>query len=136
MEPTMIKYITLIALLSLSFASFATPKPDINVESLLMQKQYLKNINQCATEKSFNTFIKSAIKDANTFYLHGNYAETIEETVINNPACFVYSASKLSQKDCQVLNEAYIKEPFFYPRAMLTDSLNKVKGINQTCLAG
>ena len=116
----MIKYITLIALLSLSFASFATPKPDINVESLLMQKQYLKNINQCATEKSFNTFIKSAIKDANTFYQHGNYAETIEETVIN----------------CQVLNEAYIKEPFFYPRAMLTDSLNKVKGINQTCLAG
>ena len=132
----MLKYLSLVVLLSASFSSYATPTPSINVDGLLMQKQYLKNINQCATEKSFNAFIKSAIKDANTFYQHGTYAETIEETVLNNPACFVYSASKLSQKECQTLNQSYIKEPFFYPRAMLSDALSKVKGINQTCLAG
>ena len=128
----MLKHLSLVVLLSVSFSSYATPTPSINVDGLLMQKQYLKNINQCATENSFNAFIKSAIKDANTFYQHG----TIEETVLNNPACFVYSASKLSQKECQTLNQAYIKEPFFYPRAMLSDALSKVKGINQTCLAG
>lgn len=126
----------LIVLFSVNFSSHASTDQRINVESLMLQKSYLKGINQCAPDKPFINLMKSAVKDANTFYEHGNFAQTIEEVILQNPACFVSSTNKLSQKECETLNEKYIKEPFFYPRAMLTDSLGKVKGLNQSCLAG
>lgn len=132
----MFKHFTLIVLCSFCLTSHATTNQGINLESLMLQKNYLKSINQCASDKTFVPFIRLAIKDANTFYEHGSYAQTIEETIIQNPACFIYSTTKLSQKECQVLNEQYIKEPFFYPRVMLSDSLSKVKGVNQSCLTG
>ena len=126
----------LIVLLGVNFSSYATTDQKINVESLMLQKSYLKGINQCAQDKPFVNLMKSAVKDANTFYEHGSYAQTIEEVILQNPACFVASTNKLSQKECETLNEKYIKEPFFYPRAMLGDALGKVKGMNQSCLAG
>lgn len=132
----MFKKLMLIVLLGVNFSSYASTDQKINVESLMLQKTYLKGINQCAPDKPFINLMKSAVKDANTFYEHGTYAQTIEEVILQNPACFVSSTSKLSQKECETLNEKYIKEPFFYPRAMLTDSLGKVKGLNQSCLAG
>ena len=132
----MFKKLMLIVLLGVNFSSHASTDQKINVESLMLQKTYLKGINQCAPDKPFINLMKSAVKDANTFYEHGTYAQTIEEVILQNPACFVSSTSKLSQKECETLNEKYIKEPFFYPRAMLTDSLGKVKGLNQSCLAG
>lgn len=132
----MFKHFTLIVLFSSCLTSHATTNQSINLEPLMMQKNYLKSINQCASNHTFVPFIRSAIKEANTFYEHGSYAQTIEETIIQNPACFISSTSKLSQKECQVLNEQYIKEPFFYPRAMLSDALGKVKRFNQSCLTG
>ena len=132
----MFKKLILIVLLSVNFSSYATTDQSINVESLMLQRSYLKGINQCAQDKPFVNLMKSAVKDANTFYEHGSYAQTIEEVILQNPACFVASTNKLSQKECETLNEKYIKEPFFYPRAMLTDALGKVKGMNQSCLAG
>lgn len=132
----MFKKLMLIVLLGVNFSSHATTDQKINVESLMLQKSYLKEINQCGNEKSFLSLIKSAVKEANTFYEHGSYAQTIEEVILQNPACFIASTNKLSKKECETLNEKYIKEPFFYPRAMLGDALGKVKGLSQSCLAG
>jgi len=132
----MFKKLIAIVLLGVNFSSYATTDQKINVESLMLQKSYLKGINQCAQDKPFVNLMKSAVKDANTFYEHGSYAQTIEEVILQNPACFVASTNKLSQKECETLNEKYIKEPFFYPRSMLSDALGKVKGMNQSCLAG
>ena len=81
----MFKHFTLIVLFSSCITSHATTNQGINLESLMMQKNYLKSINQCASDKTFVPFIRLAIKDANTFYEHGSYAQTIEETIIQNP---------------------------------------------------
>jgi len=131
-----LKKITFLIFMSFCLTSQATTSQSINVESLNLQKNYLKSINQCASEKTFLPFIKSAVKDANTFYAHGNYAQTIEETIVQNPACFVASTNKLTQRECQALNDQYIREPFFYPRALLSDSLSRVKIPTTHCVLG
>lgn len=125
-----------VLLLSFSLYSQASTEQQIDTNTLIMQKNYLKGINECAIDKTFIPFMKSALKEANTFYSRSNYAQVIEEIILQNPACFVSSTNKLSQKECQTLNEQYIKEPFFYPRAMLSESLGRVKGLNQSCIAG
>ena len=93
----MFKKLMLIVLLGVNFSSHATTDQKINVESLMLQKSYLKEINQCGNEKSFLSLIKSAVKEANTFYEHGSYAQTIEEVILQNPACFIASTNKLKK---------------------------------------
>ena len=59
----------------------------------------------------------------------------MEELIKYNPSCFVASIKKLDQKNCELIEESYLDEPFFYPKEDLKASLTTVKSYKSTCLA-
>ena len=131
----MYKLMTLGLLLMTSFEISASTNTNIDVETLISQKNYLNSINQCASNKSFSVLLQTAIRNADKSGHRASYAASIEEIILQKPSCFVSSAEKLSVIDCKKLSAMYIKEPFFNPRFALDESLSKVKSFNNSCLA-
>lgn len=123
-------------MISFSVTAFATSNKTIqlNVEKLHAQKNYLNMINQCANTKLYSKILDQALstKDESkrTFY-----AAQIEEVIINNPSCFIAAVSKLGNKKCEVVEENFIREPYFYPRHEIYRSLSSVNEYASSCFA-
>ncbi len=123
-------------LLSFCLSAFATANKTtaINVEKLNAEKDYLNMINQCANPKLYNKMLDQALasKDESKRAL---FAAQIEETIINNPSCFIAAVTKLGNKKCEIVEESFIKEPYFYPRHEIYKSLSSATDYANSCFA-
>ena len=123
-------------LLGFCLSAFATANKTtgINVEKLNAEKDYLNMINQCANPKLFNKILDQALatKDESKRAL---FAAQIEETIMNNPSCFIDAVSKLGNKKCEVVEDSFIKEPYFYPRHEIYKSLSSAADYASSCFA-
>lgn len=101
---------------------------------LLLQKQYLNQINLCASNPSFSHLIDTAIKTS-----HPNeislVAMTVEEMILKNPSCFVEASVKLGKAKFELIENMFIHEPHFNPRDRLKESLANTKLFQQSCFA-
>lgn len=101
---------------------------------LLLQKQYLNQINLCASIPSFSHLIDNAIKTS-----HSNeislVAMTVEEMILKNPSCFIEASVKLGKAKCELIENMFIREPHFNPRDRLKESLANTKLFHQSCFA-
>ena len=123
-------------LLSFCLSAFATENKTtaINVEKLNAEKDYLNMINQCANTKLYNKILDQALstKDESKRIV---YAAQIEETIINNPSCFIAAVNKLGNKKCEVVEENFIRETYFYPRHEIYRSLSSADDFASSCFA-
>ena len=103
-------------------------------QTLLLQKQYLNQINQCASPASFNRLVDSALFTAKPEQ-KAQIAMSIEEMILQNPACFVDAAIKLGKSRCEMLEAKFIQEPHFYPRDSLKQALSSARQYSQSCFA-
>ena len=106
----------------------------INIEKLNAEKDYLNVINQCANPKLYNKILDQALatKDESKKAL---FAAQIEETIMNNPSCFIAAVTKLGNKKCEIVEESFIKEPYFYPRHEIYKSLSSAADFASSCFA-
>ena len=106
----------------------------IDIVRLNAQKDYLYTINQCANPKLYNQLLEKAMgaKDESKRIF---YAAQIEEMIINNPSCFLNALSKLGYKKCEVVEDSFIKEPYFYPRHEIYRSLSSSSEYARSCFA-
>jgi hypothetical protein len=130
------KAIFIVFMFSFSVAAFATTNKitQMNVEKLHAQKDYLNMINQCANTKLYNKTLDQALstKDESKRIV---YAAQIEETIINNPSCFIAAVNKLGNKKCEVVEENFIRETYFYPRHEIYRSLSSADDFASSCFA-
>lgn len=127
---------TLTALLmAIMTASWAFANQDINTQKLELQKNFINNINQCKNPSQLDEFIKIAIDNVSNHEKKAKVAALMEDLIKYNPACFVASIKKLDQKSCELIEESYLDEPFFYPREDLRASLSSAKNYKSSCLA-
>jgi len=105
-----------------------------SIQTLLLQKQYLNQINQCATSSSFSRLVDNALRSTNAGQ-KAQHAMVIEEMILQNPACFVEASIKLSKPKCEMLEAMFIQEPHFNPRDNLKQSLSSVRQYSQSCFA-
>jgi hypothetical protein len=101
---------------------------------LLLQKQYLNQINQCASIASFNRLINTALK-SNRPNERTLVAITVEEMILKNPSCFVEASVKLGKAKCELIEDMFIREPQFNPRDNLKESLANTRLFQQSCFA-
>lgn len=101
---------------------------------LLLQKQYLNQINQCASIESFNRLINTALKPSRPNE-RSLVAMTIEEMILKNPTCFVEASVKLGKAKCELIEDMFIREPHFNPRDNLKESLANTRLFQQSCFA-
>ena len=127
---------TLVVFLSLltSF-SLALANQDINTQKLELQKKFISEINQCSNPAQLDQFIKNALNNVSNYEKRAKHAALLEELIKYNPSCFVASIKKLDLKSCELIEESYLVEPFFYPKEDLKASLSNVKSYKSTCLA-
>ena len=123
--------IGMIASLFISSIAFANNQTQ-NV--LLLQKQYLNQINQCASTPSFNRLINTALKPSNQNE-RSLVAMTVEEMILKNPTCFVEASVKLGKAKCELIEDMFIREPQFNPRDNLKESLANTRLFQQSCFA-
>jgi hypothetical protein len=130
------KFLLFGALLAFYVSAYATTSKtsQIDVPSLHAEKDYLSIINQCSNPKLFKQILDKAIeeKDQNK---RTTYAAQIEETMINNPSCFVAAVTKLGYKKCEVVEENFVKEPYFYPRHEIYRALSSASDFPGSCFA-
>ncbi len=122
-----------IALFSFSPNTWAFSQTDH--QTLLLQKQYLNQINQCAATSSFTRLVDQAIHAAKPEQ-KAQLAMTIEEMILQNPACFVEASMRIGKAKCEQLEAMFIQEPHFYPRESLKQSLSSTRLYPQSCFAG
>jgi len=128
-----ITVITAVFLFGFNHAAHAFTQP--KHQTLLLQQQYLKEINQCATPSSFSRLVDKALRSPNP-ELTAKFAMSIEEMIVQNPACFVEASIKIGKSKCQKLEAMFIQEPHFYPRENLKQSLSSTHLYSQSCFAG
>lgn len=116
-------------------ASWVFANQDINTQKLELQKNFISNINQCKNPSQLDQFFKIALDNISNNEKKAKVAAFMEELIKYNPSCFVASIKKLDQKSCELIEESYLDEPFFYPREDLRASLTTAKNYNSTCLA-
>lgn len=116
------------------FASTANAFTQTDHQTLMLQKQYLNQINQCAAPASFSRLVNSALRSSNADQ-KAQLAMTIEEMILQNPACFVEASIKIGKSKCEMIEAMYIQEPHFYPRENLKQSLAGTKLYAQSCFA-
>ncbi len=119
--------------LGFSHASHAFTKTD--PQTLLLQKQYLNQINQCAAPSSFSRLVDKALGTSNPEQT-AQLAMSIEEMILQNPACFVEASIKIGKAKCEMLEAIFIQEPHFNPRENLKQSLSSTDLYSQSCFAG
>ena len=103
-------------------------------QTLLLQKQYLNQINQCAVPTSFSRLVNNALRTSNP-EKKAQIAMTIEEMILQNPACFVEASLKIGKSRCEMLESMFIQEPHFNPRESLKQSLSSARLYSQSCFA-
>ena len=116
-------------------SSWVFANQDINTQQLELQKNFINNINQCKNPSQLDQFIKIALDNASNNDKKAKVAALMEELIKYNPSCFVASIKKLDQKSCELIEDSYLDEPFFYPKEDLKASLTTVKSYKSTCLA-
>ena len=122
-------------LMAIMTASWAFANQDINTQKLELQKNFISNINQCKNPSQLDQFIKIAIDNVSNHEKKAKVAALMEDLIKYNPTCFVASIKKLDQKSCDLIEESYLNEPFFYPREDLRASLSSAKNYKSSCLA-
>jgi hypothetical protein len=122
-------------LMAIMTASWAFANQDINTQKLELQKNFISNINQCKNPSQLDQFIKIAIDNVSNQEKKAKVAALMEDLIKYNPTCFVASIKKLDQKSCDLIEESYLNEPFFYPREDLRASLSSAKNYKSSCLA-
>lgn len=108
--------------------------PPIDVSKLNAEKDYLGSINQCASPKLYSKVVDSALNTKDQTK-HTIFAAQIEETIINNPACFVSAVSKMGYKKCEAIEENFVREPYFYPRHELYKALSTADNFGSSCFS-
>ena len=123
---------------SLGFSAVAiattSKTSSIDVSKLYAEKDYLGAINQCASPKLYSKLVDYALntKDQTKRTI---FAAQIEETIINNPACFVTAVSKMDYKKCDAIEENFVREPYFYPRHELYKALSTADNFGSSCFS-
>lgn len=120
--------------LFISSIASANNQTQTNQNALLLQKQYLNQINQCASIASFNRLINTALKP-NRPNERSLVAMTVEEMILKNPTCFVEASVKLGKAKCELIEDMFIREPHFNPRDNLKQSLANTRLYQQSCFA-
>ena len=120
--------------LFISSIASANNQTQTNQNALLLQKQYLNQINQCASIASFNLLINTALKP-NRPNERSLVAMTVEEMILKNPTCFVEASVKLGKAKCELIEDMFIREPHFNPRDNLKQSLANTRLYQQSCFA-
>ena len=130
------KILLFAALLGFSAVAIATTSKtsSIDVSKLYAEKDYLSAINQCASPKLYSKVVDYALntKDQTKRTI---FAAQIEETIINNPACFVTAVSKMGYKKCDAIEENFVREPYFYPRHELYKALSTADNFGSSCFS-
>lgn len=116
------------------FASTVNAFTQTDHQTLMLQKQYLNQINQCAAPASFSRLVNSALRSSNADQ-KAQLAMTIEEMILQNPACFVEASLKIGKSKCEMLESMFIQEPHFNPRENLKQSLSSARLYAQSCFA-
>ncbi len=131
------KILLFAALLGCSVVELATTSKTspIDVSKLNAEKDYLGVINQCANPKLYSKIVDYAL-NAKDQTKHTIFAAQIEETIINNPACFVTAVSKMGYKKCETIEENFVREPYFYPRHQLYSALITANNFGGSCFSG
>lgn len=111
-----------------------TPIPELNTQSLALQRSYLQAID-CRAPEQLSNALKQAIKNADDWTKKGTNASVFEEIMMQNPACFIQGLNKLPKKSCQQFQVDYINETFFYPRDDIKKALARAKNYGQSCIA-
>jgi hypothetical protein len=130
----LIRTLTLSAILVLLYSHhvFAFDQPTNQI--LLLQKQYLNQINQCAAPSNFSRLVDNALQSQNKEQ-KAQLAMTIEEMILQNPTCFVEASIKVGKSKCEMLEAMFIQEPHFNPREVLKESLSNTRLFSQSCFA-
>jgi hypothetical protein len=123
-------------LFSFCLGAFATTNktPQIDISSLSAQKEFLGMINECSNPKLYSKLLSKAL-DTKDQAQRTVFAARIEETIMNNPSCFVTAVSKLGDKKCEAVEESFIREPYFYPRYEIYRALSSASNYSQSCFA-
>ena len=131
-----LRFLLLALLLSLHVTAFATTNkaPQINVPILRAEKDYLSMINQCSNPKHYNKILDQAL-DAKDQNKRTSFAAQIEETIMNNPSCFVAAVTKLGHDKCEAVEENFVREPYFYPRDEIYRALSSAADYPNSCFA-
>lgn len=103
-------------------------------QTLVLQKQYLNQINQCATPNAFARLINDAMRASNQAQ-KAQLAMAIEEMILQNPSCFVEASIKIGRSKCEWIEAMFIQEPHFNPRENLKQSLSNARLYPQSCFA-
>jgi hypothetical protein len=128
------KVLTASLIFFISF-SLAFANQSIDIQKLERQKRFISTINQCSNPTKLDQFIQNALNNTSDYEKRAQHAAFIEELIKFNPSCFVASINKLDHKNCEKIDESYLREPFFYPREDLKASLATAKNFNSSCLA-
>lgn len=108
--------------------------PQIDTSRLNAQKEYLGTINQCSNAKLFSKVIDQALKTKDEAKRTAIAAQ-IEETIISNPSCFVAAVTKMGYQKCEVVEDSFVREPYFYPRHQLYKALSSASNFGGSCFA-
>ena len=130
------KILLFAALLGCSAVALATTSNNaqIDVSKLNAEKDYLSAINQCANPRLYSKVMDYAL-NAKDQSKRTVFAAQIEETIINNPACFVTAISKMGYKKCEAVEENFVREPYFYPRYKLYKALGTADNFASSCFS-
>jgi hypothetical protein len=129
-------FLLLSVLLSFCLEAFATTNqtPQLDASKLNAEKDYLSAINQCSNTQLFSKVIDQALKTKDEAK-RTVFAAQIEETIINNPSCFVAAVTKMGYQKCEVVEENFVREPYFYPRYELYRALSSASNFGGSCFA-
>jgi len=113
-------------------ASHALTKYDN--QTLLLQKQYLNQINLCAAPSTFSRLLDEILSSRSSDST-AKFAMTIEEMILQNPACFVEASIKIGLPKCKILESMFIHEPYFNPRENLKQALSSTNLYSKSCFS-
>lgn len=108
---------------------------NVDVQTLALQRSYLKTID-CRAPQQLTNALKQSLKEDNNLRARGHYASVFEEIMMHNPVCFVQALKALPKRTCQRFAADYIDETFFYPRSAIKESLSSAKDYPESCIAG
>ncbi len=130
------KFLLFAAFLGCYVCAFATTNKasQIDISKLNAEKEYLSTINQCANHKLYQKTLDNALstKDQTKRTI---FAAQIEETIINNPACFISALNKMGAKKCEAVEQSFVREAYFYPRHELYRALSTASNFGGSCFA-
>lgn len=128
---------TILVLFSLLLSFSATANmtlPNVDVETLVLQKSYLQTVD-CREPKRLTYLLQLSLKDTDDLAAKGNNANVFEEIMMNNPSCFIQALNDLPPTVCNQIEDNFIYETFFYPRNEIKRALSSAKNYHNSCIA-